>query len=444
MNGKIRSIIRQKIIDAEATPIPSFTRRDVYVPSVPNKAIAVIGMRRVGKTTFLWQVLKDRVESGFPREGILFFSFDDERLMDMTVEDLHLVLEEYYFLHPEWRDRKRALFLLDEIQVVPGWERFARRILDTENVELYISGSSARMLSREVATSMRGRALEAVIFPFSFREFLRHRNQEVQDVSRLPKAQRSLLRKNLEEYLVVGGFPEAQGISLRDRVQLLKGYVDITLLRNVIERYGVTKPVVLRHLTRHLLANPGGLFSVNKFYNDLKSRGIRVSKELVYEYLSYLEDAFLIQTIWLAAPSVRKRWANPRKVYPIDPGFNPIFDPTGQRKISKALETVVFIELLRRGAQVEYVKTENGFEVDFLARWPEGKRELIQVCSLVEDEETQTREIRALLAARNAYPDAKCQLITLYPESFGDVPESISVIEASEWLLTDTVQKGGE
>ena len=436
MNGKLRTIIRQKIIDTEASPIPDFTRRDVYIPNVPNKAIAVIGMRRVGKTTFLWQVLKDRVESGFPREGILFFSFDDERLMDMTVEDLQLVVEEFYSLHPEWRDRKRSLFILDEIQLVPGWERFVRRILDTENVELYISGSSARMLSREVATSMRGRALEAVIFPFSFREFLRHRNEEIQEVTRLTKAQRSFLRKRLDEYLLIGGFPEAQRISLRDRIQLLKSYVDITLLRDVIERYDVTKPVALRIMTRNLLANPGGMFSVNRFYNDLKSRGIKVSKDLLYEYLSYLEDAFLVQSIWLATDSERKRWANPRKIYPIDQGFNLLFDPTGQRKISKALENVVFIELLRRGAHIEYVKTEDDYEVDFLARWPEGRKELIQVCSFVEDEKTQIREIRALLSAQRDFPDAELKLITLYPESFENIPENVNLIEVSEWLLS--------
>ncbi|MBW1998888.1 MAG: ATP-binding protein, partial [Deltaproteobacteria bacterium] len=279
MDGQIRQIIRQKIVDAEASLIPAFTRRDVHVPLVPNKAIAVIGMRRTGKTTFLWQVLKDHMEAGIPREGILYFNFDDERLAEVTAADLSILIEEYYRLHPEWRDLRRALFLLDEIQVVPGWERFARRVLDTENVDLFLSGSSARMLSREVATSMRGRAMEAVVFPFSFREFLRHHGREIEDPERATKAVRSALRKDLETYLKLGGFPEAQGASDRDRVELLRGYVDATLLRDVIERHGISQPVALRHMTRHLLANAAGLFSVNRFYNDLKSRGLRISKD---------------------------------------------------------------------------------------------------------------------------------------------------------------------
>ena len=116
-------------------------------------------MRRTGKTTFLWQVLADRVAAGLPREGILYVNFDDERLAEVSATDLASLLEEYYRLHPEWRGRRRATFLLDEIQLVPGWERFARRVLDTEKVELFISGSSARMLSGEVASSMRGRAM---------------------------------------------------------------------------------------------------------------------------------------------------------------------------------------------------------------------------------------------------------------------------------------------
>jgi len=226
VDGQLRQLIRQKILDAEAAPIPAFTRRDIHVPAVPHKAVAVIGMRRTGKTTFLWQVVADRIAAGTPRAGILYFSFDDERLMDLKAAELALLLEEYYRLHPEWRDGRQALFLLDEIQMVEGWEHFVRRILDTETLELFVSCSSARMLSREVASSMRGRAMEALVFPFSFREFLRHRGREPHDPERVTKAQRSILRKELETYLTKGGFPEAQGVPERDRWQLLRGYVD--------------------------------------------------------------------------------------------------------------------------------------------------------------------------------------------------------------------------
>ena len=178
MEGQFREVLRQKIVDSLAVPQPMLTRRDIRLPEIRGKAVTVIGMRRAGKTTFLWQVLADREASGTERQGLLYLSFEDERLAGMTASDLNLVVEEYYRLNPEWRDRRRAVFFLDEIQVVPGWETFARRLLDSEQVDLFLSGSSAKLLSREVATSMRGRAVEAVVYPFSFREYLRHHGRE--------------------------------------------------------------------------------------------------------------------------------------------------------------------------------------------------------------------------------------------------------------------------
>src|SRR6266436_5688584 len=199
----MRDLIRRKIIDALAEPIPEFTRRDVHIPAIADKAIAVIGMRRAGKTTLLWQILQDRLTHGTQRE---------------------------------WRDGRRPVFFLDEIQTVPGWEAFARRLLETEKIDLFLSGSSARLLSREVATSMRGRAMEALVHPFSFREYLRYFGREpLRTVGQLPKAARSALEKDLRTYLTQGGFPESLGAAARDRFELLRGYVDTALLRDVIE-----------------------------------------------------------------------------------------------------------------------------------------------------------------------------------------------------------------
>src|SRR4030042_4739971 len=233
----IRAIIRQKIVDSLASPVPVFTPRDVRLPRIRGKAPAVIGMRRTGKTPLLGQVLAERVKHGTARQGLLYFNFEGERLAGLSSADLQMVVEEYYRLHPEWRDRWRAVFFLDEIQAVPGWETFARRILDTEKVELFVSGSSARLLSREVATSMRGRAMEALVHPFSFREFLRHKAEEPRiEPGRMAQAARSVLEKSLLDYLSCGGFPEALDADARDRYDLLRGYVDTALFRDVVER----------------------------------------------------------------------------------------------------------------------------------------------------------------------------------------------------------------
>lgn len=437
MDGQLRNLIRQRIIDSLAAPVPKMTRRDVRLPGVPGKAVAVIGMRRTGKTTFLWQVLAERLARGMAREGLLFFSFEDERLSDMSAADLHMVIEEYYRLHPEWRDSPRATLLLDEIQMVPGWETFARRLLDTERVELFLSGSSARLLSREVASSMRGRAMEALVHPFSFREFLRHLDLEPGlPFERLPKAGRSTLERDLRVYLARGGFPEAAGvIDVRDRVELLRGYVDVALLRDVIERHSVSQPVALRWMTRHLLSNAAGTFSISKLHKDLRSQGLHVAKDTLHHYLSYLEDAFLIRTVSVATESERRRMVNPRKTYPIDPGLIPVFDRSGKANLGHALETCVLLELERRGAEVSYVRTAEGFEVDFLARYPDGREELIQVCSELDSSPVLTREVRALLAAASEHPGAALHLIALEPDVELDLPATVTFSPASAWLL---------
>ncbi len=432
----MRDIIRQKIIDSLASDPPVSTRRDVRVPGVPGKAKAVIGPRRAGKTTFLWQVLAQKLESGVSREGLLYFNFEDERLGDLEADRLHLVVDEFYRLHPEWRDRQEAVLFLDEIQVVKGWEQFVRRLLDSEKVDIFLSGSSARLLSKEVATSMRGRAMEALVYPFSFREALRHQGMEPEKpVDQLPKAARSMVDRALHDYLTQGGYPEAQGIEMRDRFELLRSYVDAAMLRDVVERHAVSQPVALRWMVRHLLGNAGGNFSVHKFHADLRSQGIAVAKDTLHAFVAYVEDAFLIRTVSIATESERRRMANPRKAYPIDPGLIAVFDRSGRANLGHALETAVALELDRRGAETAYVRSARGREVDFLARFVGGRQELIQVCSSLEDRTTRERELRVLAEVGEEYPRAQKCIVTLTPGRARGVPDDVVVHDAAAWLL---------
>lgn len=438
MENQFRDVVRQKIVDSLAAPLPALTRRDIRLPKIRNKAVTVIGMRRSGKTSFLWQELASRHAGGVEREGLLYFSFEDERLAGMSARELNLVVEEYYRLNPDWRDRRRATLFLDEIQAVPGWESFARRLLDSEKIDLFVSGSSAKLLSREVATSMRGRAVEAVVYPFSFREFLRHHGHEPKkSADRLTKAERSALDRQLLNYLGTGGFPEAQRLDARDRLELLKGYVDVVLLRDIIERHEVSHPLALRWLVRQLLGNPAGSFSVSKFYGDLKSRGIPVAKDTLHAFLGHLEDAFLVRVVSLATDSERRRMVNPRKVYPIDPGLIPVFDRSGKANLGHALETCVLLELDRRGADVSYVRMSGGSEVDFLVRFPAGREELIQVCASLDDPATRNRELRALAEAADAYPRIACSVVALDIPAGMDMPRGIALHRAADWLLGD-------
>jgi predicted AAA+ superfamily ATPase len=433
----MRDLIRRKIMDSLAASVPPLTRRDIRLPGISGKATAVIGMRRTGKTTFLWQIIGDRMKLGTAREGLLYFNFEDERLAGLNGANLQWVVEEYYRLYPEWRDRKRVAFFFDEVQAVQGWESFVRRLLDTENTEIFISGSSAKLLSREVATSMRGRAMEAIVHPFSFREFLRHRRQEPKDPpERWTKSIRSAVERELESYLVQGGFPEAQAADLRDRMDLLRGYVDTAIFRDVVERRAVTHVAALRWMVRQLLGNAGGSFSVNKFYKDIRSQGLAVSKDTLHDYLGYLEDAFLIRTVFVDSNSERRRMVNPRKVYPVDPGLIPVYDRSGVAGPGHALEACVLIELERRGAEIAYVKTPGGFEVDFLARFHDGREELIQVSVDLANPQVRDREIRALLDAKGVCPKASLNIITLHEEASRNIPGKVRMHRAADWLMS--------
>ena len=436
----MRDVIRQKIADALVFVPPGLTRRDARLPAIPGKARAVVGIRRSGKTCFLHQCLADRLAAGTPREALVYFSFEDERLAGLGAAQLGWVLEEYFARCPQFRDRRQVTFFFDEIQVVPGWETFIRRVLDTEKVEVFVSGSSARLLSREVATALRGRATETIIFPFSFREYLRHHGIEPPaDPKFVPKAQRSRLERAFGDYLATGGFPEAQGLAARDCVVLLQGYMDTCIFRDVVERHGITNVVALRRLVRQLLGAAGGPFSVSKFYNDLRSQGVPVAKDALHQMLAHLEDAFLVRLVPLATSSERQRQVNPRKVYPVDPALIPAFDRSGKANLGHALETAVLIELQRRGCDTAYMFTPGGFEVDFLATEPGGRRALVQVAADLSDKATREREFRALTDARPVHRRADGLLLTLtggdVHAAQTDAPAGVTVRTVWEWML---------
>lgn len=435
----MRDILRTKLTEAITAPVPEHTRRDVRLPRVAGKAFAIVGVRRSGKTTFLWQCLSERLASGTPREALLLVGLEDDRLAGLQTDDLAWLVEEYYRDYPALRSDPRVTLFFDEIQTVPAWERFVRRLIDTERVNVLLTGSSARLLSREVATSMRGRALDVLVHPFSLREALRHgRAEPTEPWSKLPPAARSDLDHRLRRYLTVGGFPEAQAVDEGDRARLLQSYVDVVVLRDVIERHAVSNPLALRLLQRHLLANPAATFSVQKFYDSLRSQGVSVAKDTLHAYLSHLEDAFLVRTLSLHTASERRRMVNPRKVYPVDPGLIPLYERTGRPNLGHALECVVLLELERRGYAAAYVRTAEGYEVDLYGTAPGLQPLLIQVAAEVHEPATYEREVRALAAAHQDHPEAKAILLTLDPTPPRPVlPAPFEWRPAGDWLLSE-------
>jgi predicted AAA+ superfamily ATPase len=254
-------------------------------------------------------------------------------------------------------------------------------------------------------------------------------------------AERSLVEKRFGEYLVEGGFPEAQGLSPTLRVELLQGYVDTVLFRDVVERYGISQVTALRWLVRQCLRNAAGAFSVHRLYQDLKAQGHGVAKDAVHAMLGHVLDAFLISTVPLATESERRRNSNPRKAYPVDPGLIGAFDTSNRANLGHSLETVVLNELERRKAEVGYVKTRAGFEVDFHARYLAGGEELVQVCADLSAAETMDRELRALTEAAAEYPRAARRLLVLGRDHPRPVTTpGVLVQPAYEWLLAEPRQ----
>lgn len=431
----IDSLLDRLNADFQERDLPSLTPRRVELPELPGKADVVVGMRRSGKTYLLYQKIQGLLEAGVGRDRLLYLNFEDERLLPLDAADLHRIPEAHYRRHPNSRDEK-CWFFFDEIQNVPGWERFIRRLLDHENVAITVTGSSARLLSREIATHLRGRSLATELLPFSFAEALAHADIEVPDTWPPASRRRSLLENRFDEYLVTGGFPEVQGLSSELRTRVLQDYVDGVLFRDVVERHGVENLPALRYLERSLLARPANKFSIHRYYNDLKSQGIRIGKNTLHEYLQHLEDAFLVFTVAIASRSERARQTNPRKCYPIDPGLAAATSFPASRDVGHLLETLVYLELRRRGLSVAYLINDQGHEVDFLAQDRTGQRSLLQVAAEMGAEATRRRELRALEEAMEGQDLDQGTVITLREEETVEMDAGrIRLVPAWRWFL---------
>ena len=433
-----RQVLAEQIAGSVQAPPPSHTPRRVHgLTRFPGKATAVVGMRRAGKTTFLHQLRQEFVATGADPSRAPYVSFEDERLTGLEGRHLDLLLDEHQRLSTTGPGASPTMWCFDEIQLAPGWERFVRRLLDTEAVQVFVTGSSAALLSREIATALRGRAWQVPMHPFGFDEALRHRGVEVPErTDVLLREERVRLEREFAAWLAAGGFPEAQGLDAASRHRLLRDYVDVAVLRDVVERHEVGNVTGLRWLVRQLLGNAGGSFSVEKFHAALRSQGIAIARDTVHQLLGYLEDCFLVRVVWMESHSERQRMVNPRKAYPVDAGLIPVFDRTGRTNIGHALETAVLIELERRRLDVNYVRTGQGYEVDFLARGADGRRELIQVCADASDRGAAEREVRALTAAGEQFPDAGMRLLTLTRDGIPDtLPDGVVAQPAWVWML---------
>jgi hypothetical protein len=426
-------ILEQIIDDFHERKLPDLVLRDATAARIPGKANVVSGMRRSGKTWFCFQQMQELISFGLEKEQILYVNFEDERLLPFSYRDFQTVLETYFRKFPAFKDKQCHLFL-DEVQRIEGWDKFVRRVLDTERLSVWVTGSSSKLLGSEIATALRGRSLNTEIFPFSFREFLRFHHVALPKTGRFGSKTRATLQHMADEYLRKGGFPEVQNLDDDLRRQVLTNYMDVVILRDVVERYSIHNTVVLRALLRHILGAPAGKFSINRFYNTLRSQGIACTKNNLYEYLDALTDAYLVYPIEFHSRSVKARQVNPRKVYVVDPGLLDASSVMMTADRGAFLENLVFMHLRRKGLLPGYYVTGSGKEVDFVLTEGERPAELIQVAWTMQHNAVAARELQALEEGLSELKLKHGTVVTFLEEDSSR--EDIKVVPVWKWLLT--------
>jgi len=373
--------------------------RDYSFAAIKDKIRVAIGMRRCGKTYFLFQTIKKLLNNGIDRDQILYINFEDDRLLPCDQAKLASLLEAFYTLYPINHDRKCYMFL-DEIQNVADWALVVRRFQDSKDLEIYLSGASSKLLSKDLHTALRGRSISLEIWPLSFPEYL---SAVSYDLPKTPFTKRTLdqLLEHFAKYLAQGGFPGTTNIDSIDRTQILQEYVELVIIKDIVERYNVENIILLKYLLQTILKNVASHFSASKFTKDIKSQGIRGAKNSILEYLEYLEDAYLIFPVKLYSESVRQVQTNTRKMYAVDPGLVNAYTFSKHASYGHLFENVFYLWLRRSRHKIFYYLTlQDRYEVDFLTQSPDGELHLYQVCWDISETQTLERELRALEIAK--------------------------------------------
>lgn len=424
----MKKIFQRIITDSMEKSYTGLVERDYDIPLDSGKIISLIGVRRCGKSSIIFNMI-NHLRKQISAQNIIYINFEDDRLIGVQTENLDDLIEGYYEIFPEKRDEKVFVFL-DEVQVVENWETFVRRIYDSLNISIVITGSSSNLLAGEIAAGLRGRTITYEIFPLSFNEYLRFKNI---DVNLNSSKSISYIRNSLEQYLFNGGFPETVSRPEDLGTRILSDYADLIIYRDIVERYGVKNIDFLKRLIKYIFCNIGTLVSFTKIYNDYKSQGFRISKDTVFDYFDYFDDAYAVFTVPILRNSVREEHRNPRKIYGIDNGFKNIYDPFIDRDYSKLYENIVFLHLRKNTKEIYYIKDKH--EVDFCYT-ENGKRKLINVSYDISSKDTLEREIQGLLEAMEYTKTTHSTLVTSEEEKDVVIEnKKISILPLYKWLL---------
>jgi uncharacterized protein len=409
--------------------LPKYLPRRLTIPLRSNKIISLIGPRRSGKTSELFNLMAAILEDGVPIRQLLYLNFEDERL-DFEVRTLDSILQAYLELYPDLKF-KECFFFFDEIQNIDGWERFVRRVHDSISKNIFITGSNAKLLSKEIATSLRGRALTYKVLPLSFLEYCQFKKIPLDLYARRSKAH---LTNALKDYLQWGGFPEIIDYSDDLKTRTLQEYFNTMMYRDMIERYDLKHPALIKYFLKKLLSCVTKNISVNKLFNELKSAGFKISKQKLYDYLIMSENIFLGIVLKKYSTTTINQELTDKKIYIIDNGLLTATHFRFSNNVGKAMEQCVFLELFRNDQSVFYYKEK--FECDFLIQEGLTIVSAIQVCYALDNAETRRRELQGLLAACNAFGLSKGSIITYeQEEEFLYEGIAVQVIPLIKWLL---------
>jgi len=386
--------LKAMILDFQEAPLETGVPRRMALQTIPRKASVCIGVRRSGKSTFMFQIMQRLLDNQVPRQNILYLNFFDDRLHGLQQAGIGLVTEAYYSLYPEKKGTETVYCFFDEIQSIDGWEPFVDRLMRTEKCEVYLTGSSARMLSKEVATQMRGRALSWEMFPFSFREFLDSKGIDAS--GELSTRRRLMVQKAFDEYWETGGFPEVLAVPRQVRIKTHQEYFHAVLFRDLVERHDVAHPRAVADLAHWLVDNIASPYSVNRLTGYLKSLGHNAPKSAVSDYLAWFEDAYFFFSVRVFDASLARSHSNPKKAYCVDHAVIPSLASGVLVNSGHLLENLVFTGLRRAFPDIFYGKTKTGREVDFVVPVRAGPPMLVQSCESLSDQRTRKRELSAL------------------------------------------------
>ncbi len=412
--------------------IPKALERKILVDVNTDFIITITGPRRAGKTYFCFQLISKLLEKGIFKDNILYINFEDNKLLGTNSKDLDKLLETFFELYQINKKQKIYLFF-DEIQTVKNWDSWARTIHDTKkNIQIILTGSSSKLLSKEISTKLRGRVLNYEIFPLSFKEILNWKNITYDLKTISYSKNKTDIKRLFSLYVLNGGYPSLIFQDLQ-KENILSSYYESMIFKDIIERYKIEDVNKLKALANLLFESVSREISYSKLTNKLSSIGFKTSKNTVIEYLSYFEEAYLFFQNLKYEYSLAKQLGSIKKLYCIDNGLLNTVSFKFSDDFGKLLENLVFIELRRRNEQVYFFK--KNYECDFLIVRKNKVSLAIQVTKKLDDD-NEKREINGLLEAMRKHKLNEGIILTEEAEEERNIEgKKIRIIPIWKWLL---------